>query len=42
MGDMFGKGNGTQTPPADPNADPQDPPADPNNPQPPTPVPGAE
>lgn len=41
MGDMFGKGNGTQAPPADPNADPnadpQDPPADPNNPQPPAP-----
>lgn len=40
MGDMFGNGNGTQTPPADPNnppADPNAPPVDPNNPPQPQP-----
>jgi hypothetical protein len=40
MGDMFGNGNGTQTPPADPNnppTDPNAPPVDPSNPPQPQP-----
>lgn len=48
LGDMFNGGNGTRTPPIDPNNpnpnNPQDPPVDPNNPNPPAPapIPGAE